>query len=61
VKYIEARFSVPAPGTKSYRDGWERTFGRCPSCRRKNDETKPGDCRDSFHDEPRDDDARPLV
>jgi len=31
-------FTVPAPGTDAYRDGWERTFGKpligpgCPGC-----------------------------
>lgn len=28
MRYLDKKFSVAAPGTDAYRDGWDRVFGK---------------------------------
>lgn len=44
MKYLDKKFSVPAPGTDEYRDGWERIFG-APRCAAKGCEQPRADGR----------------
>jgi len=53
MNYTKKSFSIVAPGGSKYADNWERTFGKCPTCKRTHaeylDPNQIMECADAFH------------